>query len=186
MKLKKNRAFTLIELLVSLSIISIISMAFFSFLNSSIKINSKNEKDINSLNIAQSEIEKLRKQIKSVDGDTDISIQVSENEYIFISNIGDKNIKWIKESNDKSIEYIRILDSGKYAKYIGYEDDGVMNNSIIKYIISKNEANYLVNLIIKREKIGSKYLYKIKVRVNNENFKFSNKSTILYTEILSK
>lgn len=186
MKLKKCRGFTLLEILVAMSIISLISMAFFSFLSSSTKINSKNEKDINSLNIAQSEIEKLRQQIKSTNWDNNLYIQVDNSGYLYINNSGDNNIKWIKNSNDKSIEYLDILESGEYGKYIGQGEDKVKNSSIIKYNISKNENNYTVNLIIEREKIGSKYLYKIKVRVNDENFKFSKKSTILYTEILSK
>lgn len=62
---KSNKGFTLIEILIAMSIISLIAMAFFTFLNTSIRFNSKNEKDIKALNIAQSEVENLREQIKS-------------------------------------------------------------------------------------------------------------------------
>lgn len=185
MKLKSNGAFTLIELLVALSIVSIISMSFFSLLNSSIKVNSKNETDINSLNIAQSEIEKLRKQIKSTDIDN-LYIEVEKEKYMYINKNGDENISWVNSDNDINIQYIRISDSGKYSNYIGIDDNGITNNSIIRYTVSKNTDDYLVNLSIEREIIGSKYLYKLKIKINNENFKLSNKYTTLYSEILSK
>ncbi|MGL5328903.1 MAG: PulJ/GspJ family protein [Peptostreptococcaceae bacterium] len=61
----KQKGFTLIEVLIAMSIISLIAMTFFNFLNSSIRYNAKNEKDIQYLNIAQTEIENLREQIKS-------------------------------------------------------------------------------------------------------------------------
>ena len=66
-----NKGFTLLELLVSISIMSIILLAFLTITISSIKGNTKNDKDISALNLAQSEIEILRKQIK--DGKTDFN-----------------------------------------------------------------------------------------------------------------
>ena len=66
-----NKGFTLLELLISLSIITIILLAFSTITISSIKGNTKNDKDISALNLAQSEIEILRKQIK--DGKTDFN-----------------------------------------------------------------------------------------------------------------
>ena len=66
-----NKGFTLLELLISLSIITIILLAFSTIIISSIKGNTKNDKDISALNLAQSEIEILRKQIK--DGKTDFN-----------------------------------------------------------------------------------------------------------------
>ena len=51
-----NKGFTLLELLISLSIITIILLAFSTIIISSIKGNTKNDKDINALNLAQSEI----------------------------------------------------------------------------------------------------------------------------------
>lgn len=71
MKIKKNSGFTLIELLIAMSILSIVVMSFFIIINTSIRSNAKNEKDIVALSIAQSEIENLRKQIKlSSDADS--------------------------------------------------------------------------------------------------------------------
>ena len=66
-----KKGFTLLELLISLSIITIILLAFSTIIISSIKGNTKNDKDISALNLAQSEIEILRKQIK--DGKTDFN-----------------------------------------------------------------------------------------------------------------
>lgn len=62
--MKNQKGFTLIEILIAMSVITLIAMAFFTFLNSSIKFNAKNENDIKALNIAQSEVENIREQIK--------------------------------------------------------------------------------------------------------------------------
>ncbi|MGL5693565.1 MAG: prepilin-type N-terminal cleavage/methylation domain-containing protein [Peptostreptococcaceae bacterium] len=62
---KDNSGFTLIELIVSLSILIIIVTSFFSMVNTGTKSNTKNEKDIVALNLVQSEIENLRKQVKT-------------------------------------------------------------------------------------------------------------------------
>ena len=64
-KLKKEKGFTLIELLVALAIVGIILLAFFKSIDSTTRINTKNDRDIKALNIAQSEIENLRNQIKN-------------------------------------------------------------------------------------------------------------------------
>jgi prepilin-type N-terminal cleavage/methylation domain-containing protein len=63
-KYKNNRGFTLIEILIAMGIISLIAMAFSTILNSTIKANAVNEKNIKCLNIAQSEVENIRQQIK--------------------------------------------------------------------------------------------------------------------------
>lgn len=88
-KLREIDGFTLIELLIAMSIISIISISFFVILNSSIKINKKNEIDIQSMQIAQSEIESIRAEIKSgknpsnsnsnkIDGDFKIVTEINQ------------------------------------------------------------------------------------------------------------
>ncbi|MGL5713108.1 MAG: type IV pilus modification PilV family protein [Paraclostridium sp.] len=86
-KLREIDGFTLIELLIAMSIISIISISFFVILNSSIKINKKNEIDIKSMQIAQSKIESIRAEIKSgknpsnsnkMDGDFKIVTEINE------------------------------------------------------------------------------------------------------------
>lgn len=66
LKIKKvSKGFTLVEVLVSLSILSILILVFFNVINISIKNNKKNEVDINALNLARSEIENIRTQIKN-------------------------------------------------------------------------------------------------------------------------
>ena len=65
MKKNNSRGFTLVEVLVSLSILSILILVFFGVINTSIKNNKKNEIDINSLSLAQSEVENIRIQIKN-------------------------------------------------------------------------------------------------------------------------
>lgn len=64
-KYKDKYGFTLIELLISLSIISIVLFATYSMINNSIKNTTKNQKNINAINIAQTEIENLRYKIKN-------------------------------------------------------------------------------------------------------------------------
>lgn len=59
-----NKGFTLIEVLVAMGIIMLIAMAFFGINNMSIKVNAKNEKDIQAMNIAQSVMEDVRGYIK--------------------------------------------------------------------------------------------------------------------------
>jgi prepilin-type N-terminal cleavage/methylation domain-containing protein len=59
-----NKGFTLIEVLVAMGIVVLIAMAFFSINNMSIKVNDKNEKNIQSMNIAQSVMEDVRGYIK--------------------------------------------------------------------------------------------------------------------------
>lgn len=65
--MKKNNAkgFTLIEVLISICILSILTIVFSNVMNNSIKINKKNEVDINAMHLAQTEIENLRVQIKN-------------------------------------------------------------------------------------------------------------------------
>jgi len=72
-----NKGFTLIEILVAMGIILLIAMAFFSINNMSIKVNAKNEKDIQAMNIAQSVMEDIRQDIKSSTEYIDININES-------------------------------------------------------------------------------------------------------------
>lgn len=63
----KNKGFTLIELLVSLAIISIISIALFRTVNLSIENNSKNDKRISAMNVAQNIVEDAKYKISTID-----------------------------------------------------------------------------------------------------------------------
>ncbi len=79
MKIKNTRGLTLVELLISMSILSIIGLAFFSTINTSIKTNKKNETDIKALHLAQSEVENLRVQIKKSTGSTLDIVDLKDN-----------------------------------------------------------------------------------------------------------
>lgn len=79
--IKDNRGFTLLELIVSLTIMSMMSLGFFLVIQNNIKSNVKNEKDIKLLQIAQSEIENLRNQIKNSDSETFTTFKSNIDEY---------------------------------------------------------------------------------------------------------
>lgn len=109
-----DKGFTLLELLISLSIITIILLAFSTITISSIKGNTKNDKDISALNIAQSEIEVIRKQIK----DRETNLKNSENKSI------EKNTKEIysKEIDGKKFEVeLCVSEKEKFSQYILYK-----------------------------------------------------------------
>lgn len=149
-----NKGFTLLELLISLSIITIILLAFSTIIISSIKGNTKNDKDINALNLAQSEIEIVRKQIK--DGKTSF-----------------------KNSKNETLEFNSISDSIENTENIYYKDvDG--KNFEVKFYISKNDE-YLGGSLYK---LWIRVKSKQKDEEDNwEDDYFSKKYTELITEV---
>lgn len=96
---KDNRGVTLLELLVSLAIIGFLVFAFFRVINSTKRIDIKNDRDIKALNIAQSQIEDLRSQIKSL-GDKEKLILHDKD--IYIKDIGKIDFKIV--NYEKNIE----------------------------------------------------------------------------------
>ena len=102
-KFEKSKGFTLIELLVSLAIVGTILLAFFKIIDSTNRMNVKNDRDIKALNIAQSEIENLRSQIKE-------KADNNERELFVYDNSLDSNDKKIEISFDKKNEYFRIYE----------------------------------------------------------------------------
>ena len=149
-----NKGFTLLELLISLSIITIILLAFSTIIISSIKGNTKNDKDISALNLAQSEIEIVRKQIK--DGKTSF-----------------------KNSENETLEFNSIIDSIENTENIYYKDvDG--KNFEVKFYISKNDE-YLGGSLYK---LWVRVKSKQKDEEDNwEDDYFSKKYTELITEV---
>ena len=149
-----NKGFTLLELLISLSIITIILLAFSTIIISSIKGNTKNDKDISALNLAQSEIEIVRKQIK--DGKTSF-----------------------KNSENETLEFNSISDSIENTENIYYKDvDG--KNFEVKFYISKNDE-YLGGSLYK---LWVRVKSKQKDDEDNwEDDYFSKKYTELITEV---
>lgn len=195
-KIKNNKGFTLIELIIALSVISIILMAFYSIINSSIKHNVKNEKDIKSLNIAQSEIESLRNEIKS----SNSSINIYDDEgNILITIPESEDIIWketeIEENGEKkNIDIVDIIEIkldgtyGKYKDYMADTDDGSKDSSTLQYYrtLDSDPTEYVVKLNLSREKKASKCMYVINVSVSPTNKNFSKKEIVLTTNVLSK
>lgn len=106
-KLKKDKGFTLIELLVALSIVGIILLAFFKVTDITTRMNVKNNTDIKALNLAQSEVENLRNQIKNGE-------QIESRNYI--KSIDGKEFKVSLQIISKSKIYAQNdnLDTGLY------------------------------------------------------------------------
>lgn len=127
-KLNKEKGFTLIELIVAMSIISLISIGFYSLLNTSIKTNVKNEQDISALQLAQSEMENIRLQIKS--GSTQFETKDKDNKKVDLKVNG--NTPYKKGENNKiyNVEVDINLDS---------------NSDLYKVIITSELENTTVN-----------------------------------------
>ena len=111
-------------------------------------MNVKNDRDIKALNIAQSEIENLRSQIKEKSGNNERKLFVYDNSL-------DSNDKKIEISFDKKNEYFRI-----------YED------ADIKYKICLDIKREIV-----AEDTFNDYIYTINIKVQLEDKYFSKKIT---------
>ena len=147
-KFEKSKGFTLIELLVALAIVGTILLAFFKIIDSTNRMNVKNDRDIKALNIAQSEIENLRSQIKEKTDNNERKLFVYDNSL-------DSNGKKIEISFDKKNEYFRI-----------YEDTD------IKYKICLD----IKREIVKKDTFND-YIYTINITVQLEDKYFSKKIT---------
>lgn len=151
-KFEKSKGFTLIELLVSLAIVGTILLAFFKIIDSTNRMNVKNDRDIKSLNIAQSEIENLRSQIKEKAGD-------NERELFVYDNSLDSNDKKIEISFDKKNEYFRIYEDAdiKYKICLDIKREIVAEDTFNDYI-------YTINITVQLE---DKYFSKKITEINN-------------------
>lgn len=162
--MKNNKkGFTLIEILIAMSIISLIAMAFFTIVNTSIKINTKNETDLKSLNIATSEIENLREQIKDIN-DSNIIIN---NELVVEAWSSSGNVTKVKDKvgnsqiiTDKKVRYTKSID-------------GFVCN--VEVEISKGEIS-----------TKGMYLYNIKIDSMLQDKYFTKKNTTLETSVFGK
>lgn len=181
-----NRGFTLVEILISMAIISIVLFSLFTIINSSIKQNTKNEKDIKLLNIAQSEIENLRKEIKSSSNNINIYIENTDSTITTIEIPNDEEIIWKEKNSNEKIDRIEIKVDGIYKDFIGIDDDGSQNVSIIQYERYIDNDIYIIKLELLRQEIASKYLYDIKVKAKLKNDYFSKREITLDSKILSK
>ena len=151
-KFEKSKGFTLIELLVSLAIVGTILLAFFKIIDSTNRMNVKNDRDIKALNIAQSEIENLRSQIKEKSGNNERKLFVYDNSL-------DSNDKKIEISFDKKNEYFRIYEDAdiKYKICLDIKREIVAEDTFNDYI-------YTINITVQLE---DKYFSKKITEINN-------------------
>ena len=151
-KLEKSKGFTLIELLVALAIVGTILLAFFKIIDSTNRMNVKNDRDIKALNIAQSEIENLRSQIKE-------KADNNERELFVYDNSLDSNDKKIEISFDKKNEYFRIYEDAdiKYKICLDIKREMVKEDTFNDYI-------YTINITVQLE---DKYFSKKITEINN-------------------
>lgn len=150
-KIKSNLGVTLIELLISIAILSIISIGFFKFINIAIKMNVKNEKDIQAMNIAQSEIEQLRQDIKNNSLVLEDGQWVSYSTHSFLESGFEP--EFVQEYNIKEI----------FNQYIEKEVDDTNN-------VANNK--FIVKILLYRQKKSNSnqgYLYTIDMQVSNKD-----------------
>lgn len=151
-----NKGFTLLEVIISLSIITFVMFSSYRVYDNSIKVNTKNDRDIKALNLAQSEIEDLRNQIKNLETNTFLEI------------------------DEEKVEFAEIptaISGQKYTKsYMkNYIDD--KNNK---------QREYEVYISINKEEIIDKiYLFDIDISVKLKDDYFSKRQIKLSTSILS-
>lgn len=175
-----KKGFTLIEVLISLSILTIIGGVFFSISNNAIRINAKNDKDIQELNIAQSVLEDIRDDIKT-GKKTYNSGELDDSKYIGINLNGD--LKLNTDNGD-----MIILDnwdsSGKYTGGLIETTITPQNTSTAQGDSDSSlRGNYKISIEdLKREKVRELYLYTFTVKVKADFG--SNKEVELKTQIL--
>lgn len=175
LKIKNKKGFTLVEVLIAMAIISIVTLSFFTIVNFSIRQNLKNEQNIILRNIAQTEVENLRKEIKMYKNYMEIP---TDNLLIKIPD-ETKGIDW----NNGNIS---ITSNGIYKDFIGINDDGSKDNSIIQYDRNIDGNCYRVKLDLSRIEKKEKFLYDVNVNVKLKNNYFSEQEVVLNTKILSK
>ena len=190
-KLKQDKGFTLIELLVALAIVGIILLAFFTSINSTIRMDAKNDRDIKALNIAQNEIENLRNQIKNHE-------QLEKLEIKDVINILENEIEYEYNENLKKLN-IYLTNIPEIPDYNINDDDNINYDIVYKKSIDGKE--FEIYLDISKSEVNTEnsnvntgmYLYTINIKVesfnedpNKDNY-FSKKETkIQDVKILSK
>ena len=182
MKNKSNKGFTLLELLVSLTIITFILFAFFRIINTTTRVNTKNDRDIKALNIAQTEVENLRNQIKTKLSESnerklyiynDLKRELDKKEEIeFINNVSEKTYLRILKNENGSENRYNIKLNIKRELIQGnkkYTDLNLIHSAFndYKYIIDKIEV-----------KLEDKFFSKKITRLNNIQILASNSSSI--------
>lgn len=171
-KLKKIKGFTLIELLVALAITGTILLAFFKIIDSTNRMNVKNDRDIKALNIAQSEIENLRNQIKNYEQTEKLYIEdikdiTTNNDGFQFDNVNKKISITLENDKNYNITYKKDMDEKEFEIYLN---------------ISKSKVKAQNNNVD-----TGMYLYTMNIKVKSLDEYFSKKETeIKNVKILSK
>lgn len=163
-KIKNNQGVTLIELIISISLLTIILIASFNFINITKKFNVKSEKDIQELIIAQTVGEEIRGKIKNNSLNLEHGQWENYNNQTFLEN--DFKPEYVVEYNVKEI----------FNRYIVEEVEDSNN--------SNKEKLFEVKILLYRQKKifdDNKYLYTVDIRVSNKNI--SNKITKLRYQV---
>lgn len=163
-KIKNTKGVTLIELLISISILTIILIASFNFINTTTKFNVKSEKDIQALTIAQTVGEEIREKIKNN------SLNLDDGQW-------------------EAYNYQNFLESDFNPEYIAeYSVKEIFNQYIVEEVEDSNNSNkdklFEVKILLYRQKkisSDNKYLYTVDIRVTNKNI--SNKITKLRYQV---
>lgn len=155
-KFKNNKGVTLLEVIISVALISTISIGLFMTIDNTKISNTKNDKDLKAMDIAQSEIEYIIRDIK--DGDE-------------ILNLGDKEIK---------LDEIKLIQNNNKSKKLSakyYKEHGENDNYEVKVWLGK---------IKERQQIRKEYyIYSVEVGVKSKS-DLSKREVKLQTEILQK
>ncbi len=155
-KLKNNKGVTLLEVIISIALIATISIGLFMTIDNTKISNTKNDKDLKAMDIAQSEIEYIIRDIK--DGDEKL-------------NLGDKEIK---------LDEIKSIQNNNESKKLSakyYKEHGKNDSYEVKVWLGKIKERQQ----IKREY----YIYSVEVGVKSKS-DFSKREVKLQTEILQK
>ena len=161
-KIKKYEGFTLLELLVALAIIGTVLLAFFRVIDSTNRINTKNDRDIKALNILQSEIENLRKQIKTMGSNQERELKIYDD---LSSSTNSRTLEF--ENNKAEISYYRIDNqtNSTYKIDLTVDRELIQANNKNAYSIQSNEINF------------NDYKYTLNISSILEDKHFSKKET---------
>lgn len=159
-KLDKSKGFTLVELLVAMGIISLIVLAFFQVINSTIRGNEKTEKDIQMMDVAQIKIENTIAEIRNPDEDGNI--------YITVDN----------KNNKVNIDTLFTKEKNIYKEKYDYK----YKDNISEYEV---ELNLGRSKISSHKVLENSYRYDIEYTVNQKGSEFTKRKINLATSIIS-
>lgn len=172
--MKNNKkGFSLIEVLISVAILSIIGMAFYTTIASSIKHNKKNEVDITSLSISNTIVSEVESYIKHNN-----KFGISSNEGTFERSINNALV------NDKIEFYVcKDISNNNSLMMIDERDTNNFNN------IKSNPNAFKVSIILKsiqednQSIIPNAKLYEVEIKIIPNSF--SKKEQSITTKIYS-